>query len=128
MIKIISDEINDFIELLQKEYSNDTPFYLHICEDCDSVQDPYTENLAFGMFNRESNHCYVAGELEEEQVFKTIAHEYKHYIQKCNGIEFNEEKAENFADYMYDKFTCDIRKTMENCSGCGFCKKGEIND
>ena len=88
MIKIISDEINDFLELLQNEYSNDAPFYLHICEGCDSIQNPCTEGLAFGMFNRETNHCYVAGELEEEQVLKTIAHEYKHYVQKCEEIDF----------------------------------------
>lgn len=125
MIKIISDEINDFIELLQTEYSNDAPFYLHICEGCDSVQDPYTEKLAFGMFNRETNHCYVAGDLEEEQVLKTIAHEYKHYTQKCSSVEFDEDDAENFADYMYDKFMCEIRKTIEDCGDCGFCKKGD---
>lgn len=123
MIKIISDEINNFIELLQTEYSNEAPFYLHICEDCDSVQDPYTEKLAFGMFNRKTNHCYVAGDLEEEQVLKTIAHEYKHYIQKCSSVEFDEDDAENFADYMYDKFICEIRKIIEDCEDCGFCEE-----
>lgn len=125
MIKIISDEINDFLEFLQNEYSNDAPFYLHICEGHDSIQDPYTEGLAFGMLNRETNHCYVAGEIEEEQVLKTIAHEYKHYIQKCEGINFDEEEAEDFADYMYDKFVCEIRQTIEECKDCGFCEKGE---
>ena len=125
MIKIINENVSDFIEFLNNEYPRDSPFYLHICEGCDSVQDPYTERLAFGMFNRETNHCYVAGDLEEEQVLKTIAHEYKHYIQKCSGVEFNEEDAENFADYMYDKFICEIRQTVEDCIDCGFCEKGD---
>ena len=65
MIKIISDEINDFLEFLNAEYQRNESFYLHICEGHDSIQDTYTENLAFGMFNRETNHCYVVGNLEE---------------------------------------------------------------
>ena len=126
MIKIINENVNDFIELLQKEYSNDAPFYLHICEDCDSIQDPYTERLGFGMFSKETNHCYVAGDLEEEQVLKTIAHEYKHFLQKCNMIDFNEDDAEDFAEMMYNKFVCDIRKFSECCSDCKFCNnKGD---
>ena len=125
MIKIINEEINDFIELLQKEYYNDSPFYLHICEGHDSIQDPYTESIAFGMFNRETNHCYVAGELETEQILKTIAHEYKHYMQKCDELSFNEEDAENFAEDIYKRFTCEIRNISEDCRDCGFCEKNK---
>lgn len=125
MIKIINENISDFIEFLNNEYQREECFYLHICEGHDSIQDPYTENLAFGMFNRETNHCYVAGDLEEEQVLKTIAHEYKHFLQKCDGGSFDEEDAENFADLMYDRFTCDIRKTTEECSACVFCDKNK---
>lgn len=79
------------------------------------------------MFNRETNHCYVAGEIEEEQVLKTIAHEYKHYIQKCEGVDFNEEKAEDFADYVYNKFRCEIRQTVEECEDCRFCEVNNEN-
>ena len=123
MIKIINDEINDFIDFLNNEYQRNESFYLHMCEGHDSIQDPYTENLAFGMFNRETNHCYVAGNLEEEQVLKTIAHEYKHFLQKCIDVDFDEEEAENFADYVYNRFVCEIRKNVENCEDCGFCKR-----
>ena len=125
MIKIISDEINDFLEFLNAEYPRDASFYLHICEGHDSIQDPYTKGIAFGMFGRETNHCYVAGELEIEQILKTIAHEHKHFLQKCDELSFNEEDAENFADYMYNKFNCDIRKTTEECEDCGFCEKNK---
>ena len=127
MIKIISDEINDFLEFLNSSYQSDESFYLHICEGHDSIQDPYTKNLAFGMFNRETNHCYVAGNLEEEQVIKTIAHEYKHFLQKCEEIEFNEEDAENFAEDIYKIFKCEIRIISDDCSDCGFCHKEGLN-
>lgn len=124
MIKIINDDVNDFINFLDKEYPRDETFYLHICEGHDSIQDPYTEELGFGMFGRENNECYVAGDLEIEQVLKTIAHEYKHFIQKYDGVEFNEEDAENFADETYKRFVCEIRKTIEDCDNCRFCQKG----
>ena len=124
MIKIINDDVNDFINFLDKEYPRDKTFYLHICEGHDSIQDPYTEELGFGMFGKESNECYVAGDLEIEQVLKTIAHEYKHFIQKYDGVEFNEEDAENFADETYKRFVCEIRKTIEDCENCRFCQKG----
>lgn len=125
MIKIINDDVNDFINFLDKEYPRDKTFYLHICEGHDSIQDPYTEGLGFGMFNRKTNHCYVAGDLEEEQVLKTIAHEYKHFLQKYDMLDFNEEDAEDFAEMIYNKFTCEIRTTIEDCKDCGFCEKGE---
>ena len=83
------------------------------------------------MFGRENDECYVAGDLETEQILKTIAHEYKQFLQKYNdnGEDFNEEDAEDFADLMYDRFTCDIRKTTEECRDCVFCdqnKKGVL--
>ena len=126
MIKIISENVSDFIEFLNNEYPRDELFYLHICEGHDSIQDPYTERSGFGMFSKETNHCYVAGDLEEEQVLKTIAHEYKHFLQKCDMIDFNEDDAEDFAENVYNKFVCDIRKFSEDCSDCKFCNnKGE---
>lgn len=127
MIKIINENISDFIEFLNNEYPRDELFYLHICEGHDSIQDPYTESFAFGMFGRENNECYVAGDLETEQVLKTIAHEYKHFLQKYENIEFNEKDAEDFAEDVYKQFTCDIRGHMESCEDCSFCdKKGEL--
>ena len=125
MIKIISDEINDFLEFLNTEYPKDEWFYIHIYEGHDSIQDPYTESIAFGMFNRETNHCYVAGELETEQILKTIAHEYKHYMQKCDELSFNEEDSEDFAEDVYKIFTCEIRNISEDCCDCVFCDKEE---
>jgi len=127
MIKIISDEINDLLEFLNAEYPKDESFYLHICEGHDSIQDPYTEGIAFGMFGRENDECYVAGDLGIEQVLKTIAHEYKHFLQKYDDMEFNEKDAEDFAEDIYKRFTCEIRNISEDCKYCGFCdKRGNI--
>ena len=125
MIKIISDEINDFLEFLNAEYPRDESFYLHICEGHDSIQDPYTKGIAFGMFGRENDECYVAGDLETEQILKTIAHEYKHFLQKYNGEDFNEEDSEDFAEDIYKIFTCEIRNISEDCRDCVFCDKEE---
>lgn len=127
MIKIISDELNDFLEFLNAEYPKDESFYLHICEGHDSIQDPYTEGIAFGMFGRENDECYVAGDLGIEQVLKTIAHEYKHFLQKYDSLNFDEDDAEIFANLIYNRFVCEIRKNVENCENCGFCEK-EITD
>ena len=125
MIKIISDEINDFLEFLNAEYPRDESFYLHICEGHDSIQDPYTKGIAFGMFGRENDECYVAGDLETEQILKTIAHEYKHFSQKYKGEDFNKEASEDFAEDVYKIFTCEIRNISEDCCDCVFCDKEE---
>lgn len=121
MIKLISDEIDEFLQLLDMEYYTDESFYLHIAEDCDSIEDPTNNELAFGMFGNHNNHCYIAGNLELEQVLKSIAHEYMHFIQKDKGLEYNEEDAENFAELMYDKFNCEIRNIICDCEECKFC-------
>ena len=55
------------LKLLESDYCAKEPFYIHICEGCDTIEDP-SGGIAFGMFNRFTNHCYVAGELEEEQL------------------------------------------------------------
>lgn len=104
MIKIISKEIDDFINLLEEEYVTDDEFYLHICEGCDTIEDPETGDVAFGMFGMHNNHCYVAGDLPIEQILKTIAHEYMHFIQKVESRETDEEEAESYADLMYKKY------------------------
>ena len=122
MIKIINDEIDDFLKFLESDYCAKDPFYIHICEGYDTIEDP-NGGVAFGMFNRFTNHCYIASELEEEQLLKTIAHEYKHFIQKCRNGEFNENEAEDYAELMYDKFKCDIRNIICDCDECEFCEK-----
>ncbi len=122
MIKIISEEIDDFICLLEMEYVTDESFYLHICEGHDTIEDPETGKVAFGMFGIHNNHCYVAGDLPLEQLLKTIAHEYMHFIQKWEEKDINEDEAEDFADLMYNKFTCDIRSVICNCDECKFCE------
>ena len=49
-------------------------------------------------------------ELEEDTketelaIVETLAHEYKHFMQHCEGREFDEEEAENFATQVLADF------------------------
>lgn len=122
MIKTISDEIDDFLKFLDKKYPVKQNVYIHICEGFDTIQEPNTENVAFGMFGNDNDHIYVAGDIPIEQILKTIAHEYKHFVQKYSSEPYNENEAENFADKIYKEFYCDIRRFQENCNKCGFCE------
>jgi hypothetical protein len=124
MIKIIDDCINDFILFLNENYPMEQIVYLHLCEGFDTIQDPNNEGIAFGMFGNENDEIYVACDIPKEQILKTIAHEYKHFMQKYNNEPYNEEDTENFADDIFNKFNCEIRNYQENCKDCGFCKGG----
>ena len=135
MIKVINDDIDDFLKFLDEKYPVTQKVYIHICEGFDTIQEPDTENVAFGMFGNESDHIYVAGDIQIEQILKTVAHEYKHFLQKYSSESYSENEAENFADKVYKEFFCDIRRTQEDCSDCGFCtdaieivKGGEIDE
>lgn len=122
MIKIINDDINDFLRFLDENYPIEQNVYIHICEGFDTIQEPNTENVAFGMFGNNNDHIYVAGNIPKEQILKTIAHEFKHFVQKYSNQEYNESDAENFADKIYKEFICGIRKYQESCDDCGFCE------
>jgi Zn-dependent peptidase ImmA (M78 family) len=118
MIKIINENINNFITYLNNNYSIDQTAYVHICEGFDTIQEPETDNVAFGMFGNYNDHIYIAGDMPEEQVLKTIAHEYKHFIQKYSDAAFDENEAENFADMIYQEFmsTISINRKETKCT------------
>lgn len=122
MIKIINDDIDDFLKFLEEKYPINQNVYIHVCEGFDSIQEPDTENVAFGMFGNNNDHIYVAGDIPKEQILKTLAHEYKHFIQKYSNEEYSESNAEDFADKIFNEFNCDIRKLQEICGDCGFCE------
>jgi hypothetical protein len=122
MIKIINDNIDDFIKYLNERYPIDKTVYIHICEGFDTIEEPDTDNVAFGMFGNHNDNIYIAGDIPEEQIFKTIAHEYKHFIQKYTTSVYDEKEAEDFADKIYNEFTCDIRTYAESCNDCNFCE------
>lgn len=122
MIKIINDDIDDFLKFLNKKHPLKQNVYIHICEGFDTIQEPDTTNVAFGMFGNNSDNIYVAGDIPNEQILKTIAHEYKHFMQKYSNEDYNEIDAEDFADKVYNEYKCDIRRLQESCNECGFCE------
>ena len=107
MIKIISNEVNEFIKYLNEKYKTEKDVYMHIIENCDVVKNPQTGTTAYGAYvsspNGDYNHIYIAGLCDE--VLWTIAHEYKHHLQKYNEqVDFSEEDADNFADKVVNDF------------------------
>ena len=122
MIKIIDNCINDFILFLNENYPMEQSVYLHLCEGYDSIQDPNTGSFGFGMFGNKNDEIYVACNIPKEQILKTIAHEYKHFIQKYSELPYSENEAEDFADKAFEEFNCEIRQHQEECKDCGFCK------
>lgn len=102
MIKIVNEEISRVILYLNLKYPTDKDVFLHICEGYDTIETP--EGMGFGVFVKpESSErvpvIYIAGDMPNDdfQIIETLAHEYKHFMQYCNGEEFSEEQADNFA-------------------------------
>ena len=102
MIKILNEEISRVISYLNLKYPTDKDVFLHICEGYDTIETP--DGMGFGVFVKpESSEqvpaIYIAGDMPNDdfQIIETLAHEYKHFMQYCNGEEFSEEQAENLA-------------------------------
>lgn len=98
MIKVFDEIINKTIDHLNKNYPVNDDVYIHICEGYDVVETP--EGTGFGVFVPSTKDIYIAAEVPEPELnlIKNIAHEYKHFMQMCNGEEFDEDEAELFSE------------------------------
>lgn len=120
MIRIINHKIDCFIRFLNGylEVSKEIPdVNIHLLEESDTIEAPSGES-SFGLFNTETNDIYIAcgsEVMDNEQIIKTIAHEYMHVIQKYTEIKssvstiitnsiYDEDKADKFAEDVYRKF------------------------
>lgn len=110
MIKFISDDINNFVEYLNEKYKCDEDVYIHIIENCDTLESLSGET-AYGAYVSSLdihrwNHIYIAGLCDDEsEILDTIAHEYKHHIQKYGDkTEFSEEDADEFSDRVVKEY------------------------
>ena len=104
MIKILNDSVQDVIDYLNTNYQQDKEVYLHIVEGYDTIEGP-DGTMGFGVFvvpqcADDLPMIYIPGEApmgDWDIVVENIAHEYKHFMQYCNGQPFDEEEAEVFA-------------------------------
>ena len=98
MIKIVNDTIDKTIKYLQERYPRDQVVYIHIAEGYDCVSDP-DGNKGFGVYVPEMQSIFIAEDIPEKEttLIETIAHEYKHFMQHCDGEPYDEEAAEAFA-------------------------------
>ena len=104
MIKLINDEIRAFTEYISDPKI--APVELYVIPGFDAIQTPDRE-FASAVYNPKENRIIAAEGVSEElqgEVLRHIAHEYYHHIQKCNGDDFDEDEAEDFAETMCQKW------------------------
>lgn len=111
MIHIHSKTTSNVIAYLNDIYPIDKEVYIHICEGYDTIE--VNGQVGFGVSRipenaNENFEIWVAGDMDSEMLITTIAHEFKHFLQYCNGQEFNEDDAENFANKISQELS--IRK------------------
>lgn len=92
------------INYLQKNFPREENVTVYIMEDYDTIQSP-DGGVGFGVFVPATMEIYLAGDIpeKEEGLIKTLAHEYKHFLQHCEGKTFDEEEAEAFAEEVYKR-------------------------
>jgi hypothetical protein len=83
MIKIISDDVDDFLKFLDENHHINHNVYIHVCEGFDTIQEPDTENTAFGMFGNNSDHIAATG-IFKRQIF--ILFNFSAWFSHTRGI------------------------------------------
>lgn len=97
-------------------YPTDKEAYIHICEGYDTIE--VNGQVGFGVSRipenaNENFEIWVAGDMDSEMLITTIAHEYKHFMQCCNGDTFNEDEAEKFANKIFEELTVRRKDVFE---------------
>ena len=98
MIKIVNETIDKTIKFLQYQFPRYEDVYIHIAEDYDCVMAP-DGTKGFGVYVPDTRMIFIAGDVPEPEttLIETISHEYKHFLQHCEGEPFDERDAEEFA-------------------------------
>lgn len=98
MIVICNDTINQAIKHLEANHPTEEKVYLHIAEGFDCIESPDGQK-GFGCYVPSEKCIYLAEDIPEKEtaIVETLAHEYKHFMQDCEGRELDEAEAERFA-------------------------------
>ena len=96
---IICDQKLPVIDFLNAQYIRPDDVEVIICEGHDCIKAPDGEGIGFGVLDARARKIYIAGDLpeKEEDLPFTIAHEYRHFMQYCAGVAFDEQDADDFA-------------------------------
>lgn len=96
-MKELQEKIEKACMYLYDNYPVTGNVNIELCWGYDCIEAP-DGNKGFGVFVPDTNTIYVATDVPEPEhtIIETIAHEYMHFIQKCAGIPYDEEKAERF--------------------------------
>ena len=92
--------INKTFEYLEKNYPQKQKVNVKICEGYDCIETP--EGIGFAVFVPDTLEIYIATDVPdyERTLIETMAHEYKHFMQYCEGKSFDEDEADAFALYI----------------------------
>lgn len=117
MLEIISSNFLKASNYLADNFPTDKRLIVHVMEGYDTIETP--DGMGFGVFVPETLEIYIAGDMteKEEGLIRTLAHEFKHFIQYCDGKPFDELEAEEFAEEIYKKVT-----SAEETPVCEYCK------
>lgn len=103
MIIFYDDYVHGLMRYLDKYYPRKEKVYLRILEGYDCIETPNGE-MGFAVFDTDSNCIYVPGEVPEEAkdmaaavLITSVAHEYMHFMQKCDGKPYDEDEANDFS-------------------------------
>lgn len=109
MIEILDEYELNFIDYINKLKLTNKKVKLSILHNYQSVGSD-DDNVGFAVYLPELNTIMLPTEKPEELeddkdfIIHNLAHEYKHFLQDCNGEEFDEAKADKFADDIVEKF------------------------
>lgn len=104
MIQFLTKEIYDFANFISDDKV--PPVDLFVVPNCDSLETEDGE-YGFGMYIPKEHRIIVAEGVEDEVkavVLGTLAHEYYHHIQHCNGEEYDEDAADKYAALMLERW------------------------
>ena len=109
MILLSNKTITNVIEYLNDQYPTDREVYMHICEGYDCID--VDNQVGFGVSKvptsaEENFEIWIAGDLSDECLITTIAHEFAHFIQYIHGEPFDEDEAEEFANKVLEDLQC----------------------
>lgn len=106
MIRISNKIIDKTIKYLNDNYPTKEDVYIRIAEGFEVVSDPITGECGFGALNTEYKIIFIPSIMENNELIRTIAHEYRHFMQMCDGVDFDENDAEEFADRIVKELEC----------------------
>lgn len=114
MIRTSNKVIDKTIQYLNSKYSTKEDVYIKIAEGYDVIEANQDGDRGFGVFDADNNVIVIASEMEDEELIRTISHEYRHFMQKCNGAKKESDYDEKDAEEFSDKILNEIKEKDNN--------------